>query len=73
MVKKTQKGKVGKAGQRRVGAKIKHLVDTGEVPNTPQGRKEAAGMAYGMERANRLTEGGGYKPVKKKAKKGKEK
>ena len=69
MVKKAQKSKVSKQGQRRVGVKIKHLVDTGEVPNTPQGRKEAAGMAYGMERKHRLSPTGAYKPVKKKGKK----
>lgn len=66
---KKGKGKVGKKGQERVSKKIKHLVDTGEVPNTPKGRKRAAGMAYGMEREHRLTEKGGYKPAKKKGKK----
>lgn len=58
---------VTKAGQRRVGAKIGHLVASGEVPNTPAGRRRAAGMAYGMEKEGRLTAKGGYEHVKKMA------
>ena len=54
--------KVGGAAGKRVSEKIAHLVETGEVPNTPAGRKQAAGKAYGMERAGRLRRGGVYVP-----------
>jgi hypothetical protein len=52
--------------QRRVSEKIGVLVKSGEVPNTPQGRKQAAAVAYSMEREGRLRSGGRY--VHKKAK-----
>jgi len=67
---KVRRKKAGKAAQSRIGAKIKHLVDTGEVPNTPVGRKRAAGMAYGMEKAGRLRAGGAYVPVKRRKRHG---
>jgi hypothetical protein len=51
--------------QKRISDKIKVLVDSGEVPNTPKGRTRAAGMAYGMERSGRLQAGGKYTHVKK--------
>jgi hypothetical protein len=62
--KARSKGKA--AASKRISDKIKHLIDSGEVPNTPEGRKKAAGMAYGMERSGRLRSGGKYTPVKKK-------
>jgi len=51
---------VSRAGQNRVSAKVAHLVESGEKPNTPAGRKAALGMAYGMENAGRLGPRGGY-------------
>jgi len=51
--------------QQRVGEKIKYLVDKGEVPNTAEGRKKAAGVAYGMEASGRLRRHGIYVPKKK--------
>jgi hypothetical protein len=45
--------------------KIDMLVSSGEVPNTSKGRKQAAGMAYGMADAGRLKPGGVYVPVTK--------
>ena len=51
----------GRAAGKRVSAKISHLVRTGEMPNTPKGRKQAAGMAYGMEHSGRLGPKGGYR------------
>ena len=59
------RAKPSKPAQKRVSAKISHLVRTGEKPNTPKGRKEAAGMAYGMEKAHRLGPKGGYKAKRK--------
>lgn len=48
--------KLGKKAQSRVSAKIAHLIRTeGKTP------KQAAGAAYGMERAGRLGPRGGYK------------
>lgn len=44
----------------KVSEKIKHLIDTGELPNTTAGRKKAAGMAYGMLRSGRLGRHGAY-------------
>ena len=54
-----------KASYSAVSAKIRHLIESGEKPNTPQGRREAAGMAFGMQRAHRLTKSGGYIRKKK--------
>jgi hypothetical protein len=45
--------------QKRVGAKIAHLVREGKTS------KQAAGEAYGMARAHRLGPGGQYKRVSK--------
>jgi len=59
----TKKSPVSHAGQQRVGEKIGHLVSSGEVPNTKAGRKQAADMAYGMERSGRLGAGGTYRPA----------
>jgi hypothetical protein len=56
--------RVGKPGQQRVSEKIAHLVESGEVPNTATGRKQAAGIAYGMERSKRLGRHGVYHPKK---------
>lgn len=58
---KTRREKLSSAAQSRVGAKVKHLIESGEFPNTPAGRKKALGMAYGMARAGRLGPRGGYK------------
>jgi len=49
----------------RISEKIDTLVKSGEVPNTKEGRKRAAGIAYGMEEAGRLRRHGKYVPVKK--------
>jgi len=57
--------KMSLEAQKRISDKIKVLVDSGEVPNTPKGRTRAAGMAYGMERSGRLQAGGKYTHVKK--------
>lgn len=57
---------VSKPAQERISQKIEHLVKSGEVPNTPEGRKQAAGKAYGMERAGRLGPRGGYERKGKK-------
>jgi hypothetical protein len=62
---RTRRGELSKEARRRVSEKIRHLVETGEVPNTEEGRKRAAGMAYGMARAGRLRRGGVYVPVHK--------
>jgi hypothetical protein len=48
------------SGQKRISQKIDTLIGEG----TPQ--KQAVAMAYSMERAGRLTAGGGYKRVGKK-------
>lgn len=60
-----KKSNLRTAKKNLVSDKIEHLVESGEVPNTPQGRKRAAGMAYGMADAQRLKPGGVYVPVKK--------
>lgn len=49
----------------RIAKKIRKLIESGEVPNTPEGRKRAAAIAYAMEREGRLTEEGAYIRVKK--------
>jgi hypothetical protein len=49
-----------------IGMKVKKVIDAGEFPNTPTGRKQALGMAYGMQKAGRLTDTGEYLRVKKK-------
>jgi len=49
----------------RISEKIDALVKSGEVPNTKEGRKKAAAVAYSMERSGRLRRGGVYTPVKK--------
>ena len=54
----------GKAGQRRVSAKISHLHKA--EPGMPH--KQHVAMAINMEKQHRLTASGGYKPVKKKGK-----
>ena len=56
---------VSKGGQERVSAKIEKLVKSAEVPNTPKGRKQAAAIAYNMQRAGRLGPKGQYRRVKK--------
>lgn len=58
---KTHREKLSGEAQSRVGAKVKHLIKSGEFPNTEAGRKKALGMAYGMERSGRLGARGGYK------------
>ena len=63
-----RRSRVGKAARQRISEKIEHLVNTGEVPNTPAGRAAAAGMAYEMERAGRLGRHGVYHPAKKRRK-----
>ena len=59
---KKRREKPSPEGQRRVDEKIAHLIETGEVPNTEEGRKKAAAMAYSMEKAHRLRRGGVYVP-----------
>lgn len=54
------KSKMSPDAQKRISDKIKHLVDSGEVPNTPKGRARAAAIAYSMERQGRLGAGGKY-------------
>lgn len=51
-------GKVSRAGQKRVSAKISHLMDEdhGKMPH-----KKMVAMALNMERAGRLGAKGGYK------------
>jgi len=63
--RKKVKAHLSKGAQQRVSEKIAHLVESGEVPNTTQGRKQAAAAAYSMERAGRLRRYGEYVPVKK--------
>lgn len=58
------KRKGGKEAQGRVSEKIRHLVETHEVPNTKAGRAQAAAMAFSMERAHRLGPHGEYRRVK---------
>jgi len=58
---KKHREKLSGEAQSRVSAKISHLVKSGEVPNTAEGRKKAAAMAHSMERAGRLGARGGYK------------
>lgn len=58
--KAAARGKVSKGGQKRISEKIEHLIESGEFPNTPEGRAKAAGMAYAMERKGRLRRGGRY-------------
>ena len=53
--------KLGKAGQKRVSAKISHLHKA--EPEMPH--EKMAAMAISMERAHRLGPKGAYKPVKK--------
>ena len=62
---RARRGELSKEARRRVSEKIEHLIETGEVPNTEEGQKKAAGMAYGMARAGRLRRGGVYVPVHK--------
>ena len=57
--------RINRTDQKKISEKIKYLIDTGEKPNTPAGRKQAAGEAYGMSRAGRLGRHGVYHPVKK--------
>jgi len=51
--------------EKKVSEKIAHLIRSGEKSNTATGRKEAAGMAYGMEQSGRLGRHGKYKKKKK--------
>jgi hypothetical protein len=60
-----RRAKLSPEAQRRVSEKIQHLVEAGEVPNTKEGRAQAAGVAFGMERSGRLRRHGKYIPVKK--------
>ena len=53
--------KLSSPAQKRVSAKISHLVKSGEVSNTEAGRKKAIAMAHSMERAGRLGSRGGYR------------
>lgn len=53
------RGKLSKTMQKRVSKKIGKLRREGKTA------AQAAGAAYGMARAGRLTKGGGYKRVKK--------
>lgn len=57
---KEHREKLSSAAQKRVGAKVSHLIESGEFPNTRAGRKKALGMAHGMERSGRLRAGGRY-------------
>jgi hypothetical protein len=50
--------------QKKANTKITILIQSGEKPNTPEGRKEAAGMAHGMDRSGRLGGHGEYKKKK---------
>ena len=63
--RKKVKAHLSKGAQQRVSEKIAHLVESGEVPNTAQGRKQAAAVAHSMERAGRLRRDGVYIPAKK--------
>jgi len=63
--RKKVKAHLSEGAQQRVSEKIDVLIKSGEFPNTKEGRKKAAGMAYGMEEAGRLRRGGKYVPVKK--------
>ena len=58
--RKRARQQLGRSARQRVSEKIAHLIRTGEYPNTAEGRKEAAGAAYGMERSGRLRRGGQY-------------
>lgn len=58
---KSRREKLSSAAQKRVSAKVSHLIKSGEFPNTKAGREKALGMAHGMERAGRLGSRGGYK------------
>lgn len=53
--------KLSPSAQKRVGAKVSRLIESGEFSNTAAGRKKALGMAHGMERSGRLGSRGGYK------------
>jgi len=57
---KKHREKLSSVAQKRVSAKVSHLIKSGEFPNTEAGRKKALGMAHGMERAGRLGSRGGY-------------
>lgn len=50
--------KLSPEAQRRVSEKIETLVRTGEVPNTSEGRAQAAAIAHSYERRGKLGRGG---------------
>lgn len=52
-------------GQQRVSTKVKKLIDEGEYPNTPAGRKQAVAVSYSMLRAGRLGPRGQYRRKKR--------
>lgn len=56
--KRAARGSISRLGRSRVSQKISHLM---EKENMPQ--KQAVATALSMERAGRLTKGGGYKRV----------
>jgi hypothetical protein len=49
-----QKTKFSSAAQARISSKVSKLINSGEYPNTENGRKQAHAVAMAMERAGNL-------------------